>query len=269
MKPLPKCVLTLALLFFPLIRVHAQTYAEELNLGAQAYRSSQYDEAIRHFRKATELDPSKPVAHMYLATAYVGQYIPGVESAENTRMGEQAIAQYLIVLDSDAAGDSKPNAAKGVAYIYLNMKKLDEAKHYYQMASGLDPKDPEPYYSIGVIDWTLCYQPRMEARARLKLPPEVQLDAKKPREKKVCDELVAKNMPWVAEGIENLNRAIELRPDFDDAMAYLNLMLRERADLECDDLGARQRDLKAADDWVDRTLLTKKKKAEQAPSTQQ
>ena len=33
------------------------------------------------------------------------------------------------------------------------------------MASELDPNDPEPYYSIGVIDWTSCYQPRMEARA--------------------------------------------------------------------------------------------------------
>jgi hypothetical protein len=52
-------------------------------------------------------------------------------------------------------------------------------------------------------------------------------------------------------------------------MAYLNLMLRERADLECNDLPARQRDLKAADDWVDKTLLTKKKKAEQASSTPQ
>ena len=269
MTPLPKCLLAFALLFSPLILVRAQTYGEELNLGSQAYRNSHYEEAIEHFRKATELDPSKPVAHMYLATAYVGQYIPGVESPENVRMAEQAIAQYLMVLDSDSAGDSKPNAAKGVAYIYLNMKKFDEAKHYYQMASGFDPKDPEPYYSVGVIDWTLCYQPRMEARVRLKLPPEVQLDAKKPREKKVCDELVAKNMPWVAEGIESLSRAIELRPDYDDAMAYMNLMLRERADLECDDLAARQRDLKAADDWVDKTLLTKKKKAEQMPSTQQ
>jgi hypothetical protein len=45
-------------------------------------------------------------------------------------------------------------------------------------------------------------------------------------------------------------------------MAYINLMYRERADLECDDPGARARDLKAADDWVDKTLATKKKKAE-------
>lgn len=45
-------------------------------------------------------------------------------------------------------------------------------------------------------------------------------------------------------------------------MAYINLMYRERADLECDDPGARRRDLKTADDWVDKTMATKKKKAE-------
>jgi hypothetical protein len=45
-------------------------------------------------------------------------------------------------------------------------------------------------------------------------------------------------------------------------MAYLNLMYREKADLECDDLTARAEDLKVADDWVDKTLAVKKAKAE-------
>jgi tetratricopeptide (TPR) repeat protein len=66
------------------------------------------------------------------------------------------------VLDSDAVGDSKINSAKGIAYLYLNMKRFEESKYYYQRASGLDPSDPEPYYFIGVIDWTDSYQPRME-----------------------------------------------------------------------------------------------------------
>jgi hypothetical protein len=72
----------------------------------------------------------------------------------------------------------------------------------------------------------------------------------------------------IEEGMDNLNKAIELRPDYDDAMAYVNLMYRERADLECDDPAARARDLKSADSWVDKTLLAKKLKAEKNnPST--
>jgi len=71
-----------------------------------------------------------------------------------------------------------------------------------------------------------------------------------------------KNGPAIQEGIDSLNKAISLRPDYDDAMAYMNLMYRERADVECDDLAARAEDLKTADGWVDKTLAAKKTKAE-------
>ena len=50
-----------------------------------------------------------------------------------------------------------------------------------------------------------------------------------------------KNTPMVEEGMQMLNKAIELRPDYDDAMAYLNLMWREKADIECGDPAARTR----------------------------
>jgi tetratricopeptide (TPR) repeat protein len=153
---------------------------------------------------------------------------------------------------------------KGIAYLYLNTKKFEDSKKYYRMAADLDPKDPETYYSIGVIDWTKCYQPRMEERARLGLKPDESLNPNVPDEKKACDELRSKNSPIIEEAIESLNQAIELRPDYDDAMAYMNLMYRERADVECDDLTGRERDLKIADEWVDRTLAVKKAKAEKA-----
>jgi hypothetical protein len=71
----------------------------------------------------------------------------------------------------------------------------------------------------------------------------------------------------VQEGIDNLNKALQLRPDYDDAMAYLNLMYRERADIQCDDPAARAGDLKTADDWVDKTMAVKKAKAEKQPGT--
>jgi tetratricopeptide (TPR) repeat protein len=183
-------------------------------------------------------------------------------------MAEQAIEQYLRVLDMNAARDQKVNSAKGIAYLYLNMKKFDQAKKYYRMAGDLDPNDPEPYYSVGVIDWTACYQPRMEERAKLGLKPDENLNPKNKDQKKVCGELKDKNGPLIQEGIDSLNKAIELRSDYDDAMAYLNLMYREKADVECDDLAARQEDLKKADHWVDQTLLTKKAKAEKQPGAQ-
>jgi tetratricopeptide (TPR) repeat protein len=238
---------------------------DQLNKGVSAYKNAHYEEAINHFQQAVELDPSLLNARMYLATAYAQQYIPAVDSPDNVRMAQQAIEQYQKVLDSNPAREQKVNSAKGIAYLYLNMKKFDEAKKYYRMASDVDPNDPEPYYSVGVIDWTASYQPRMEERAKLGMKPEENLNPKNKDQKKICEELKQKNMPAISEGIDSLNKAIQLRPDYDDAMAYMNLMYREKADVECDDLAARAEDLKTADSWVDKTLATKKAKAEKQP----
>jgi tetratricopeptide (TPR) repeat protein len=242
---------------------------DQLNKGVTAYKNAKYEEAIDHFQQSVALDPTLINAKMYLATAYAQQYIPGVEDKDNLKMADQAIEQYKHVLDiPKAARDQKVNSAKGIAYLYLNMKKFDDAKKYYRMAADMDPNDPEPYYSVGVIDWTACYQPRMEERAKLGLKPDENLNPKNKDQKKACTELKEKNGPSIREGIESLNKAIQLRPDYDDAMAYLNLMYREKADVECDDLATRQEDLKTADHWVDQTLITKKAKAEKQPGQQ-
>ncbi len=241
---------------------------DQLNKGVKAYKDNHYEQAIDHFQQAVQLDPALINARMYLATAFVSQYIPGVDSPDNLRTAQQAIEEYSKVIDANPSRDQKVNSAKGIAYLYLNMKKWDDAKKYYRMASDLDPNDPEPYYSVGVIDWTACYQPRMEKRAALGLKGDEHLSAKNKDQKKACEELKEKNASSIKEGIETLDKAIQLRPDYDDAMAYMNLMYRERADVECDDEASRTEDLKTADHWVDETLRVKKAKADKAAQSQ-
>jgi tetratricopeptide (TPR) repeat protein len=241
---------------------------DQLNKGVTAYKNAKYEEAINHFQEAVDRDPKLINAKMYLATAYAQQYIPGVDTPDNNKNAEQAIEQYKHVIDMGAPREQRVNAAKGIASLYYNMKKFDDAKKYNHLVTELDPNDPDPYYSIGVIDWAISYQPRMEERAKLGLKPEENLNPKNKDQKKACADLKIKNWPAIQEGIDSLNKAIQLRPDYDDAMAYLNLMYREKADVECDDLAARQEDLKAADHWVDQTLITKKAKAEKQPGAQ-
>jgi tetratricopeptide (TPR) repeat protein len=239
----------------------AQTSDDEVKRGVAEYKNARYEQAMRHFEKAVELDPGNINGHLYLATTYVNQYIPGVDTDDNTSVAERAIVQYQKVLDLNAKNDQKVNSAKGIGYVYLNMKQWDESRKYYQIASDLDPNDPENYYSMGVLDWTQCYQPRMEERARLGMQPEAHFSSKNPEQKRVCEELRAKNWSVIEDGISKFDKAIQLRPDYDDAMAYINLMYRERADLQCADVSAQSRDLKTADDWVDKTLATKRAKA--------
>jgi tetratricopeptide (TPR) repeat protein len=232
---------------------------DQLNKGVQSYKNARYEEAINHFKQAVELDPTLINARVYLATAYAQQYVPGADTEDNLRMANSAIEEYKKVLEADP---KNINSVKGIAYLYLQMKKFDDAKTWYRKASEIDPNDPETYYSVGVIDWTQAYQPRMEEYAKLGLKPTETFSAKKPDEKKVCAQLKANNSDKVEEGIKALETALKLRPDYDDAMAYMNLLYRERGDYECDDAQARQADFKAADDWVDKTMAVKKQRAE-------
>ena len=234
---------------------------DQLNKGVNFYKNARYEQAIEHFKNAVELDPGLQNAKIYLATAYLAQYIPGVDSPENLQNANAAIAQYKAVLDQDP---KNINSIKGIAYLYLQMKKFDDAKQYYHKAIELDPNDPEAYYSIGVINWTQAYQPRMEARAKLGLRPDEPL-----KDKKACAALRDSGGGVIQDGIDNLNRALQLREDYDDAMAYMNLMYREKADRECDQPDQRTADLKTADDWVDKAMAAKKAKAEKAANNPQ
>jgi tetratricopeptide (TPR) repeat protein len=152
---------------------------------------------------------------------------------------------------------------KGIAGLSLQMKKFDDARTYYRKAIDLDQNDPEAYYSIGVIDWTMAFQPRMEERAKMGLRPDEPL-----KDKKVCAKLRDAAAPVIQDGIDNLNKALSLRQDYDDAMAYMNLIYREKADRECDEADQRAADLKTADDWVDKAMAAKKAKAQRATGPQ-
>ena len=82
------------------------------------------------------------------------------------------------------------------------------------------------------------------------LPPAVRTD------------YTAKYGTLVDEGIEKLKKAIEIRPDYDDAMAYLNLLYRRKADM-VQSADERAELLKQADDLVDKVKEIKQKRAEQ------
>jgi tetratricopeptide (TPR) repeat protein len=230
---------------------------DQLNKGVTAYKNAKYEEAIEKFKNSVALDPDLLNARLYLATAYAQQYIPGADTPENNQNAEQAIDQYKQVITRHPKREQEINSTKGIAYLYLQMKKFDLAKDFYRKAVDVDPNDPEPYYSVAVIDWTEAYQPRMEQKAKLGLKPEEPI-----KDKKVCEQLKASNSGFIQDGIDMLNKALQLRPDYDDAMAYMNLMYREKADIECGDPAARASDLKTADEWVDKTMATKKAKAE-------
>ena len=230
---------------------------DQLNKGVAAYRNAQFQAAIMHFKTAIGLDPTLLNAKLYLATAYMNQYIPGGESPENLKIAQQAIDSYEDVLKADP---NNSNATASIAQIYYYEKKFDKAKEYQRRVLQADPNNPVPYYWIGVLDWAICFPRSQQMRKDLKI--EFPKDPKDPGTlppfpAKARAQLEEENGPLVKEGVEVLEKAIQLKPNDFDTMAYLNLMYRQKADLEVD-ASAREADLKQAENWVDKALALKK-----------
>jgi len=238
-----------------------------LNKGVAAFKNAQYDAAIEDFKQAKDLDPGLMNARLYLATAYASQYIPGAPSDQNVRLGNQAVEEFKEVLSIDP---NNLSAIDGIGSILFQMagtpydpKKFEESKSYHLKHIQQKPSDPEPYYWIGVIDWTLAFRANGELRAAYnKDHVTKQVKDTDPLPAALRSEYGAKYGPLIEEGISNLQKAIELKPDYDDAMAYLNLLYRRKADM-VESAEERAALLKQADDLVDKVKEIKQKRAEQ------
>jgi tetratricopeptide (TPR) repeat protein len=244
---------------------------DHLNQGVNAFKNAKYSDAVEHFKEAIALDPSNPNAQLYLATAYMSQWIPGAESPENVDMASKAVAGFMKVLDQDP---NNTTALASLASINYNeasslppdkkLEKLDEAAKWYKKLIEADPKNKEAYYSLGVISWAKWYPQDMTARANLRMKPE---DPGPIKDKKVKDELKTQYSAIIEDGIANLQKALDIDKEYDDAMAYMNLLVRERADL-ADSPDDYKKQVEIADSWVQKALDTKKLKQSRQPTNQ-
>ncbi|HYO79988.1 MAG TPA: tetratricopeptide repeat protein [Bryobacteraceae bacterium] len=133
---------------------------DNLNKGVQAFKSAKYNNAVEHFKEAVRLDPEFPTARLYLATAYMSQYIPGADSEENMQNARAAEQEFKNVLDRDpnnalaieSIASLHYNQAQGGSIEHKN-KKLDEAAQWYTKLTSVDANNKTAYYSLGVITW--------------------------------------------------------------------------------------------------------------------
>jgi len=211
--------------------------------------------AVAHFTTAVELDPNFITARLYLATAYMQQYIPGGDSPDNLQMAKAAYDQFQEVLTRDPNNEM---AVASIASLLFNEKKLDESNEWNLKLIALNPKNKEAYYTLGVIAWTKAWVVDGEARTKLGMKPE---DPGPLKDKKVRAEVGAKNGPIIDEGFRDLDKALQIDPEYDDAMAYENLLYRQKADLE-DSSDAYKADIDKANDYFQKTIDTRKIKAE-------
>ncbi|MGA9670774.1 MAG: tetratricopeptide repeat protein [Terracidiphilus sp.] len=226
---------------------------DQLNKGVEAYKSARYEEAIGHFQKATQLDPSLPMAKSYLATALAQNVVPGSDTPDNLKTAQQAISIFQEVLDKDP---TDVNSLKQIAAIYFSVKKLDDARTWQKKVLAVDPKDPEAAYTIGVIDWTEAHEHLLKALVPAGINDDGEGNPKAP--KKVMDEVKSQNGPLVEEALQYLQQAVANRANYDDAMVYLNLVYRSKADQDWGDVAAQKADMAKSDEWRTKAMGTRK-----------
>ena len=240
---------------------------DDLNKGVQAYRNAKYNDAVGLFQEAADLDPTNLNARTYLAIAYMMQWIPGATSPENQQFAAKAREEFGKVLAVDPNETTSLASLASLAFNEADslgpeekIKKLDEAADWYKKLAAADPKNRDALYGLGAIAQKKFYPALMLARVNANMKPDEPGPLK---DKKAKAELAGKYTPVIDEGMDDLKKALDIDKDSDDAMAYMNLLIREKADL-ADDKDAYKKQIEEADKWLQMALDTKKRKTEAA-----
>jgi TonB family protein len=233
--------------------------------GVEAYKNSNYREAVEDFQKSVDLNPNEVEPQLYLALAWMSQHIPGDVSPENLGLRHKAETEFNRVLQLDPSNLIAMQSLASLSFIEARgmidmdekIRKLDQAASWYRRVLAVDPRDSKAYYSLAVIDWANWYPNLMRARADLRMRPEEPGPLIDPA---VRQSLLQRYSAVISDGIANLNKALGINPKYDDAMAYMNLFIRECADLR-DTPEEYKRDIEEADQWVQKAVDSKKMRA--------
>ena len=226
---------------------------DQLVKGVNAFKEGQYEQAVDHFQNSIQLDPNYDAARLYLATAYSYQVVPNLDTPDNLKVAQKALDGFNFVLSKNP---NDVDALRQVASIDRNIKKYDQAKADEMRILAIDPHDAEADYTLGVIDWTQAYKHATDILAAAGMTDDGNGNAKKSKD--VCAKLVAANTDLVNQALKYLQAAVDTRANYEDAMQYLNLTYRRKADLECGDDAARKADIAQADTWVQKALGARK-----------
>ena len=232
--------------------------------GNQLFHEGQYAEAVATFRQAERYMPDAWQLWLNEGTTCRQMMVPGARTPENetavqcaldafTRMRalrpqdlrgpalyvqtlfdaeryEVLARMYRERADRDPADEEAVNGLIQVCARWGG--HLDDALTWYQKKADLKAQDPEAQYAVGVFVWQQLFARgggADKAGYDPRIPPGQKKPAAPPPPFAAADLVGQQRIDLADAGIKYLERAVQLRPGYGEAMAYLNLLYRQRS----------------------------------------
>jgi TonB family protein len=223
-----------------------------LKQGEAAYNRGDYKEAATQFESAVQMEPANVKAKLLLAHALQREYVPGPGADDS--LAARAWQQYLDVL---ALEPGNKRALEGLMILATNTKQFAEAHEWALKAIQADATNADAYYTAGFVDWALTYPDYAAARLAAGMKPA---DPGIIPDAALRQKLRSQHGAQLEDGFRVLQIALQINPEYVDAMAYINLLYRIQAAIA--DTDAQSADLIAkANDWVRKALAAKRRQA--------
>ena len=204
------------------LTARAQGGAGLMKLGEAAYNRGDYQEAAKQFASAVQLEPDNLKARLLLANTLLQQYIPGTDAASplvTARAG--AVSRSPGARPRQQAGHRRH-----VEPADRTPSSFAEAHDWALKAIQADATDKFAYYTAGFLDWSMTYPDYAGARAAAGMKPQ---DPGIIPDASLRLKVRTDHMAQIEDGFRMLQIALQLDPDYSDAMAYMNLLCRIEA----------------------------------------
>jgi tetratricopeptide (TPR) repeat protein len=222
-----------------------------LKQANQEYAQQNYKKASELYEETIAENPNEVAAYFYLANSYDNQYKPSrkgdpnndallekavknyqiaaeklnaSDNPDNKKLGKLALEYLVAAYGADKlndpakaepvllrAKDAKPNdpvVYSQLAGYYNRQGQFDKTIAAFEQRTKVEPNNPEGYFTIATYYWD-------ETRNDAKLT-------------------AAQKLEYIQRGLQNIDKALQIKPDYVDALVYKGLLLRLQAPLEKD-----------------------------------
>ncbi|HEY6727446.1 MAG TPA: hypothetical protein VI197_25600 [Polyangiaceae bacterium] len=262
--------------------LRARQHARE---GNRLYQAGQYALAVQEYDKAQALHPDLVPVVLNKGLACRQLLVPGGQSKEHQRSvdcalnafarlqqlrpddprGKQLYVQTLFDADRYDRLEAMylenlkkdPNDRKsihGLIQVYVRSERWQKALEWSLERARLESSDPEAHYSVGVLIHDRLFQ-KGGSGANAAFDPRAGAPSDQPPPQFAEGDLQGQERVRLADvGLKHLDQALAIRPGFGEAMAYKNLLLRQKAIAFWDAPERWEEQMNAAESWRKRSM---------------